>query len=227
MNTGGTTLLGTATIATNGTMTLTAHGLAAGDIVEFTAPTGGAVGVLVDGAEYYVRNPVTNSFQVSDTPGGELITFAATGGAEVRPASPAYAASDLRRLDAINAHPASADRWGARTGVRPHSAAAVTLSGTTWTVAETLAWMYPRETSTSGPYRVAIERTEGTLTAADGSNPRYDALDVYIQDDDEDGSGQRRLVLRRRLRRLRRCCRAGCGWRRSSSPRAGRPRPAS
>jgi hypothetical protein len=117
----------------------------------------------------------------------------ASGGAQVKTAAPEYSAMDFRRFAALGAHPGSVDPMGARTGVRPHSTAAVTVAGTTWNVRDTLAWMYPRETSTSGPYPVIIEAASGSLTAADGSNPRIDALDVYIQDDDEDFSGQRRV----------------------------------
>lgn len=194
INTGGTTLIGPVTItAGDDRLTLTAHGLAEGDVVEFTGATGGADGLLIEGAEYFVHNPTTNDFQVAGAPGGPIIDFVLGGAADVHTATPSYAAVDLRRLDTLTLHPASSDRWGARTGVRPHSTAAVTLSGTQWTVQETLAVVYPRETSTSAPYRVAIERTTGALTAADGSNPRIDALDVYIQDDDEDASGQRRV----------------------------------
>lgn len=189
MNTDGTTVVGTATIASS-VFTDAAHGLTNGTAVTFDSITSGAIGILIEGHEYYVRNATTDTYQVSDTPGGELMVIA-SGGAQARLAAPEYAAVDLRRFNAINAHPASADRLGARTGVRPHSTSAVTVSGTTWSVADTLADVYPRETSTSGPYVVYIQATSGTLTAADGSNPRVDALDVYIQDDDEDGSGQR------------------------------------
>ncbi|KPC67324.1 hypothetical protein ADL26_20960, partial [Thermoactinomyces vulgaris] len=190
-NIDGTTVVGTATIASS-VFTKTAHGLSNGTAVTFDSITSGAIGILIENHEYFVRNVTTDTFQVSDTPGGELMVIA-SGGAQIRLAMPEYAAVDLRRLDAIHAHPASADRLGGRTGVRPHSTEAVTVSGTTWTVADTLAWVYPRETSTSAPYRVYIQATSGTLTAADGSNPRLDALDVYVQDDDEDGSTQRQV----------------------------------
>jgi hypothetical protein len=191
INTDGTTVVGTATIASS-VFTKTAHGLTNGTAVTFDSITSGAIGILIENHEYFVRNVTTDTFQVSDTPGGELMVIA-SGGAQIRLAMPEYAAVDLRRLDAIHAHPASADRLGGRTGVRPHSTEAVTVSGTTWNVADTLAWVYPRETSTSAPYRVYIQATSGSLTAADGSNPRLDALDVYVQDDDEDGSTQRQV----------------------------------
>lgn len=191
INTGGTVVVGTASIAAS-VFTDTAHGLTDGTAVEFDTITGGAIGILIEGHTYYVRNATTDTYQVSDTPGGEIMVIA-SGGAQARTAVPEYSAIDFRRLDAINGHPASSDRWGVRTGIRPHSSDPVTVSGTTWTVNPILAWMYPRETSTSGPYRVAIEATSGTLDPANGSNPRLDALDVYIEDDDEDGSGQRRV----------------------------------
>lgn len=197
INTGGTTLVGSATIAaSNDTFTLAAHGLANGTIVEFRTMTGGAVGVLIDNAEYYIRNTATNTFQVSDTPGGEIITFATDGTANVYTAVPAYSALDLRRIGAITLHPASTDRLGAREGVRPHSTEAVTVAGTSYSIAETGAVIYPRETSTSGPYPAVIEALSGqALNPADGTNPRLDGVDAQLQDDDEDGSGQRRLQI--------------------------------
>jgi hypothetical protein len=194
INTGGTSLIGGVTItAGDDRLTLAAHGLAEGEVIGFTNVTGGAVGLIDEDAEYFVRNPTTDDFQISGSPGGAILDFVLGGAADVSTAVPSYAAVDFRRLATMDTHPASADRLGGRTGVRPHSTAAVTLSGTSWTVNPTLATLYPRETSTSGTYRVYIEKTEGTLTAADGSNPRIDALDVYIQDDDEDASGQRRV----------------------------------
>lgn len=193
MNTGGTALVGSATItAGDDKLTLTAHGLAEGTVIEFTSIAGGAIGLLTEDAEYYVRNPTVNDFQVSGSPGGAIIDFALGGAAGVNTAVPTYAGVDLRRINTAHLHPASTDRFGAREGVRPHSTAAVTLSGTTWTVNETLATVYPRETSTSAPYTVAVDLTSGSLTAADGSNPRLDAIDLQVQDDDEDGTGQRR-----------------------------------
>ncbi len=186
-------LVGSVTIiAGDDTFTLAAHGLTDGTLVEFRNVTGGAVGLLEDEAEYYVRNATTDDFQVSGSPGGALIDFVLGGAADVYTSGPSYAAVDLRRFDTFTLHPASVDRFGAREGVRPHSTAAVTVSGTTYTVNESLLTVYPRETSTSAPYRVAVESTSGSLNAADGSNPRIDALDVQVQDDDEDGSGQRR-----------------------------------
>jgi hypothetical protein len=62
----------TATIATPGVVTYNSHGLAANDTVMFTTtgalPTGLAVNTV-----YYVRNPATNTFEVSATSGGASI----------------------------------------------------------------------------------------------------------------------------------------------------------
>ena len=154
MNANGVALVGSATTATDGTFTLNAHGLVNGQLVEFRTTAGGAVAVLVANAEYYVRNAATNTFQVSATPGGAIMVFASTGSADVYTAFPEYSALDQRRLNAITLHPDTPDPAGAREGVRPHSTNPVTLSGTTYNVTGGLAVVYPRETSTSGPYPV-------------------------------------------------------------------------
>jgi hypothetical protein len=196
MNLGGTELLGSVTItAGDDLFTLAAHGLAEGDLVSFRDPTGGAVGILVEDAEYYVRNPSTDDFQVSSTPGGNVLDFALGGAADAYGAEPAYSAQELRRVGAVMLHPGVADRTGAREGVRPHSSAPVTVAGTTYTVAEGVAVVYPRETSTSGAYVVEYDAVSSALNPADGSNPRLDGVDLQVQDDDEDGDGQRRARI--------------------------------
>jgi hypothetical protein len=62
----------TITIANPGVVTWAAHGLAEGAGVSFTTtgtlPTG-----IVAGTTYYVRNPATNTFQLSATPTGAVI----------------------------------------------------------------------------------------------------------------------------------------------------------
>lgn len=108
----------------------------------------------------------------------------ASGGA------PLYSANELRRLDAVLLWAGTTDRLGARQGVRPGHVPA-SLAGTTWTVHDVPAVVYPGETSTSGPYRVAILETTGSVTPA-AAQPRKDILYIQVQDNDEDGSGQRR-----------------------------------
>jgi hypothetical protein len=68
----------TITVATPGVVTSTAHGFAANDPVVFiggTVPTG-----LVLGTVYFVRNPATNTFEVSATSGGASITTTGSAG---------------------------------------------------------------------------------------------------------------------------------------------------
>jgi len=195
MNANGVALVGSATTATDGTFTLNAHGLVNGQLVEFRTTAGGAIAVLVANAEYYVRNAATNTFQVSATPGGAIMTFASTGSADTWAATPEYSALDQRRLNAITLHPDTLDPAGAREGVRPHTTNPVTLSGTTYNVTGGLAVVYPRETSTSGPYPVYYDATSASLNPADGSNDRLDGIDLQVQDDDEDGQGQRRARI--------------------------------
>lgn len=108
----------------------------------------------------------------------------ASGGA------PLYSAVELRRLEAVLLYGGVADRLGAHQGVRP-GPDPVSLVGTTWTVHDTPAVVYPGETSTSGPYRVALLETAGSVNAA-AAQPRKDIIVCQVQDDDEDSSGQRR-----------------------------------
>lgn len=62
----------TMTIAAPGVVTWTGHGLAADAPVRFTT-TGALATGLTAGATYYVRNPTTNTFEVSATAGGASI----------------------------------------------------------------------------------------------------------------------------------------------------------
>lgn len=110
--------------------------------------------------------------------------------------APEYNALELRRLDSVLVYPAS-NVLGARSGVRPQqlTQTLVSLAGTTWTVQNHSGVLYPALTTTSGPYRYFIEQTSAALNAADGSNPRIDALDLQIRDDDEDASGFRDVQI--------------------------------
>lgn len=195
MNVGGVTVVGTATItAADDLLTITAHGLADGDLVMIDTLTGGGA-ELREGSTYVVRSPTADTFRLSTPSGAELWDFDSDGSARVLSAVPSYAAVDLRRINAINLHPGSADRLGAREGVRPHSSDPVTVASTTYTVAEGVAVVYPAQTTTSGPYPVTYDATSASLDPADGTNPRLDGIDLQVQDDDEDGSGQRRVQI--------------------------------
>lgn len=109
--------------------------------------------------------------------------------------SPAYNARELRRLESVLLTQAgSPDRFGARQGVHPAGAPAVSLSGTTVTVQHTKAVVYPGLTTLSGPYVVQLEQTTHEVPAADGSNDRKDIVVLRVYDDDEDASGMRKAV---------------------------------
>lgn len=195
MNVNGVDIVGTATItAATNLLTLTGHGRADGDLVTVDTRSGGGT-ELRENSTYVVRYVDANSFRLSTPSGAAPFDFTADGQARVLAAVPAYTAVDHRRLDAVVLHPGSTDRSGAREGVRPHSTEAVTVLGTTYTIPEGLASVYPRETSTSGAYRVYYDATSGTLNPADSSNPRLDAFDLQVQDHDEDGQGQRRARI--------------------------------
>ncbi|MFJ2029433.1 DUF5309 family protein [Streptosporangium sp. NPDC087985] len=89
VSTQGGAAVGTATIATNGTFTITAHGLTVGDQVTLTTLTTGAIGVVKTDTLYYVATaPDANTFTLATRPGGSAITFTGTGGAIVYKATP-------------------------------------------------------------------------------------------------------------------------------------------
>ena len=74
---------GASTIATNGTVTETSHGLSVGDPVVPRGLGTGAIGVLNEDHIYYVKTaPDANTFTLAATPAGATITFAATGTAD-------------------------------------------------------------------------------------------------------------------------------------------------
>jgi hypothetical protein len=193
INVGAQDSVGSATV-TSGTNTLTVvgHGLIDGDIVMVDTLTGGAVGPLISGAVYFVRNVAGNNFQLSGTRGSQLKEFASNGTAEVYVAVPSYNAVALRRNDAVTLFHGSGDGLGARQGVRPGSGVVISVAGTNWTVNNHSGVVYPGLTSTSGPYRYHQLQETDALDPADGTNDRVDALDLVIEDDDEDASGFRR-----------------------------------
>jgi len=100
-------LKGTATTATDGTFTLSAHGLVAGDEVVLKAMAGG-VNLFVD-TLYYVITPATNTFKLARRPGGAAITFGSTGGADV------YTATQLTEAHVLDLLQLVWDNGGIRT----------------------------------------------------------------------------------------------------------------
>lgn len=181
--------IGTATIDTGGTFTLTGHGLADGETVTVDTLTGGASSALTADAVYFVRDATTDTFAVTLTLHGPVVTLGSSGGADVYTWAPGYSAQELRRAGAVRLYPGVASEFGARAGVRPHSTNPISVAGTTWTVNDLTAVVAGPG---SGPYEVGHPEESGAIDPADGSNPRIDALDLQIQDDDEDASGQRR-----------------------------------
>jgi hypothetical protein len=199
INAGKGTTVGTATIeADDELLTIAAHGLADGDTVTVDTLTGGAVGVLVADAVYFVRSALTNTFALSLSPAGPLVAFATDGGAAVYRWAPQYHAAELRRgLSGLLQRGDASGGFAARSGLFPDGslvtgAAVASLAGTTWTVHDITGVVHTGITSATGPYLVAHPEESGSLDPADGTNDRIDALDLQIQDDDEDSSGFRR-----------------------------------
>lgn len=109
--------------------------------------------------------------------------------------APAYDAQTLRRLFSMFiAQLGTGARFGARQGVHPADQDAVSLLGTTITVLDTKAVLYPGITASSGPYVCAIPSTSFSLAPADPTNPRKDIVILRVYDDDEDSSGLREAV---------------------------------
>lgn len=200
VNAGKNGTVGTATIeADDELFTLTAHGLAPGDSITVDTLTGGAVGVLIADAVYFVVSvPTADTFSLSRTPGGvgsEPVTFAADGGAAVYRWAPQYTAQEQRRALGGLLFGGVAGRFGARSGVFPNTAADdyVTLADPTWTVQHMQGGVDPALTTLSGPYLVQIPEESGALDPRHATLARVDAIDIQVQDDDEDSEGFRRV----------------------------------
>lgn len=106
--------------------------------------------------------------------------------------APAYAADELRRIFAALLPQGQPHRTGAQEGIRP-GPNHVTLSEQTVTVHNHVGVVYPGITTTSGPYMYEMRAGTHVLDPADGTNDRIDAIDIQVQDDDKDASGQRRV----------------------------------
>lgn len=106
--------------------------------------------------------------------------------------APAFAANELRRAFAALLFKGVTDRFGARQGVHPAGANAVSISGMTVTVQHLNGVVYPGLTSLAGPYLVALQTGTHAVPAADATNPRKDIVCLQVQDHDEDASGFRR-----------------------------------
>jgi hypothetical protein len=177
-------------------LSITAHGLVNGQLVYTSSPTGGASGVLVSGAPYWVASATANTFQLRPSQGGPVMNFTADGTVAVQLAGAEYADDELRRLDLPLMWPGST---GASTvsGIRPGNPA-VSLAGYTVTFgpcAGITSVTSAPWTATSGPYRWMLT-TDSTqsIAPADGSQTRVDRLVARIQDTVVDSLGFRRAV---------------------------------
>lgn len=103
--------------------------------------------------------------------------------------APAYDAGSLRRANAIGKWP-TADKFGARSGVRPGGVDSLTLSGTIVTVQHTVATLYVSGSTLRGPYDVALQSKTHTVPAAAAST-RVDLVVLEVKDHTEDASGLR------------------------------------
>jgi len=185
------TSVGTATIeADDETFTITAHGLVNGQQVTVATLTGGAVGVLVVDAPYFVASVATNTFQLRPAPGAPVMTFTSDGGCAVYQTAGIFDGQTLR--DAMSGLIAKGGDFNggfqARGGVFPNGSVSghVSVSGMTWSTVKIVASVTH---STGGVYTVAHDVDSGSITGADPSQPRIDALDLQIQDHALDASG--------------------------------------
>jgi hypothetical protein len=185
--------VGTATIAAN-VFTITSHGLVDGQTVVTSSPTGGAVGVLVPGAPYYVASATTNTFQLRPSPGAPVMTIS-TGGAVVDAAEAVYDPTSLRRamgglLYKGRTAAFATGRFNARWGLLHNSGSAqLSVSGLTVTVQDINAVVQTSGSSSRGPYLVAIPSSQHTLATAHASLTRVDLLIAEVLDNAADASG--------------------------------------
>lgn len=199
------TPIGTATIAAaTDVFTLTGHGLTNGQQVAITSPTGGAVGVLVVNAPYFVRNSTLDTFQLSPSPGAPVMLFSSDGGCALDRAQAVYTGQQLRQaLGGLmyKGRFGTPDfgRFGARLGVlRNSTSVEVSVSGLTVTVNDLNAVINPIAGGTQGgPYLCAVPTAQHPLNAADPIDPRIDTLIAEVLDTAEDASGL--IVARTRV----------------------------
>jgi hypothetical protein len=182
--------VGTATIEeSDDTFTKAAHGLVDGQQVMVASLSGGAVGVLVVDAPYFVANSTASTFQLRPSPGAPVMTFSADGGCDVYQTAGLFDPQTLRNgFSGLLARGDFSGGFQARPGVFPNSdeTVHVTTAGMTWTVADLVAVV---RHSTGGVYIVPHPSEGGSITAADPSQPRIDAIDLQIQDHAIDSSG--------------------------------------
>jgi hypothetical protein len=160
-----------------------------------SAPTGGAVGVLVPGAPYFVANSAANTFQLRPSPGGPVMVFGSSGGCSVDAAEAVYDAQSLRRamsglMYKGRSSTFGAGRFNARWGLLQNSSLTeVSVSGLTVTVNDLNGVIQTSGSSTRGPYLVAIPSSQHVLATAHASLTRVDLLIAEVLDNAADASG--------------------------------------
>ncbi|MEU6858822.1 hypothetical protein AB0B28_08115 [Glycomyces sp. NPDC046736] len=191
--------VGVATVtAATDTLTIADHDLVDGEQVVTASPDGGADGVLVPGAPYYVANVAGDDFQLRYAPGSPVVAFETDGEVTVDRAAAVYTGQQLRQAlggllykSRPTAEATATGRFGARAGVIANSSAdAVTHVGLTVTVADTNIVINPVAGGTQGgPYLCAIPTASHVAAAADATNNRIDLLAGRIRDTAEDVTG--------------------------------------
>jgi hypothetical protein len=181
--------------AADDTLTITGHGLVNGQTVVTSGATGGAVGVLVEDAPYFVASATTDTFQLRPSPGGVPMAFATDGTVSVDVAEAVYDAQSLRQAMGgllYKARPTTpgSGRYNARWGVLQNaSTSEVTVSGLTVSVGNLNCVIQTDGSAVRGPYIMAISAADHVLATADPSLGRIDTLIAEVLDDAADGSG--------------------------------------
>lgn len=106
--------------------------------------------------------------------------------------SPSFSAQATRQAFSALAGAAPSGRpLGATSGVRPGTpSTTVTATGFTWSCAAHAGVLDVQASATAGPYLYATDGTDtGSITAANGTNPRVDIIYVQVNDNVQDSSG--------------------------------------
>lgn len=114
----------------------------------------------------------------------------ATGGA------PTFSAQQTRQSVAALLMNGSSRPLGASGGRRPGPGLEVSATSTTWTVLAGVCVVDAAFTTAQAPYLVASDATvTGSMTPADGTNPRIDIIYVRVSDDPIDSTGLRQADI--------------------------------
>lgn len=110
--------------------------------------------------------------------------------------APAYTAQNTRQAFSSLLFNGTARPLGSQSGAVPGRVPTVTASSTLWSVGAGAFVVDPAFTVTQGPYLVSIDAAvTGSMTAANASLARIDALDLQISDTAIDSSGARQASI--------------------------------